>query len=329
MNELSRPELSNRLLAQVVEASTDFVGVCDLDYYPVYVNNVGLSMVGATLDQAVKVPVPEFFVPEERDFVRHEVLPTALEKGRWRGEVTLQHAKTGRPIPILYNVFRLDDPDTGQPTHLATIIRDLTEEKEHQAQRDALLSELNHRIKNILANMQAVASHTLRHATSLEHFQETFSGRVAAIAHAHDLLFNEPEMGADLAALIERQVCPYADGREGRLNLEGPPVRLTPDMTHGIGLVLHELATNAAKYGSLGSDAGRIDVSWEIDGGGETNCVRLVWREKDGPRVKSPDRIGFGSRLIESMMVHSLKGSADFAFEDRGLVVRLSFARPD
>ena len=118
----------------VVETSPDFVGISDVDGRPIFVNSAALAMVGLTWDEMLETRVAEYFVPEERDLVRTTVLPCVLDRGRWSGELTFQHFKTGARIPVLYSVFRIDDPDTGQPTHFATITRDLTEQKRNNAE---------------------------------------------------------------------------------------------------------------------------------------------------------------------------------------------------
>lgn len=141
---LSTPVL--RQLDLVVRHSPDFIGVSDLEGRPVFVNEAAQRMMGSTWDEMIATPVIEYFVPEEREFVSEVVLPTVLREGRWEGELTFGHLKTGRRIPVLYNVFRLDDPETGEPVHVATITRDLTLQKQQETE----LQEARRRVEAVL-----------------------------------------------------------------------------------------------------------------------------------------------------------------------------------
>lgn len=126
---LQKSEEQSRLLSLVVQNSPDFIGVSDINGMPVFVNKAALQLIGATWEGVLETPVPDYFVAAEQPFVRDVVLPTVLRKGRWSGELTFRHWQTGQSIPVLYNVFRVDDPTTSEPTHFATITRDLTEQK--------------------------------------------------------------------------------------------------------------------------------------------------------------------------------------------------------
>ncbi len=200
---------------------------------------------------------------------------------------------------------------------------DITERRAVEAQRELLLGELNHRVKNLLATIRGMASHTLRHADSLPAFRRAFDGRLAAIAAAHDLLVDDAVHGASLEELVQRQIGPYVSIDGVRVSSEGPALALAAGPAHTLALVLHELTTNATKHGALSVESGRLAIAWrpvDLDG---LPAVELHWAESDGPPVTPPTRRGFGSVLIESSLAHSLGGEAELDYAPTGLRARL------
>jgi two-component system CheB/CheR fusion protein len=167
-----------------------------------------------------------------------------------------------------------------------------------------MLSELSHRVKNTLAVVQSIAAQTIRTSQSAEDFTERFEGRLQALAKAHRLLL-DPWEGADIQALAREQLEAHLGGDGTRLRLDGGPVRLGPEVAVPLGLVLHELATNAAKYGAWSKPRGRVELSWTDGERRGKPTVKLTWREVDGPLVSTPGQSGFGSRLIESAIPNS------------------------
>lgn len=213
----------------------------------------------------------------------------------------------------------------GKPYRFIGVFYDITERKRAEMHEKMLLRELSHRVKNSLATIQALASLTSRNATSLNQFRETFIGRLHAIAAAHDILTSANWIGASLKELVERQVCPYASvGRgRGRVRLSGPRVILLPQQAQLLGLILHELATNAAKYGALSLETGEVDISWSLNG--EEPTVVLIWVEKGGPIVVPPEQSGFGTQLIQRSLESSLNGAVSLMYEPEGLRAELTF----
>ncbi len=221
---------------------------------------------------------------------------------------------------LTVNCVRSED---GQPQYFISIVEDITAEKAAEARQELLIGELNHRVKNSLASIQAMASHTMRSSEDMNEFREAFGGRLRAMAAAHESIFTGSELHADLADLVKRQLAPYAAEAGDRLALDGPPLQLDPQLVHALGLVFHELATNASKYGALSGPDGKIHVSWgakEHDG-----TIRLLWAESGGPRVKPADKTGFGSALINLTLEESLGGKVAFDFRPEGLGVEMSF----
>jgi two-component system CheB/CheR fusion protein len=218
-----------------------------------------------------------------------------LRNGSWSGE--LQHqAKDGRIVTV-ESRLQLESMD-GQRLVLEST-RDVTERKVWEQRQHLLLRELTHRVKNTLAVVQSIANQTLRHTRSREDFVDRFSARLAAFAAAHGLLVHSDWKGADFEALARVQLEPYAPDNPGRLHLEGPRTELPADLATPFGLVLHELAANAAKYGALSRDEGRVDLRWTIESRDHERVLHVVWREVNGPPRKRGARAGFGSMLID------------------------------
>lgn len=187
----------------------------------------------------------------------------------------------------------------------------------------SLVDELNHRVRNMLQVVSAVATHTLRRASSLEDFASVFSGRIRALARAHELVSVGGWAEVPLIDLITKELEPYVTGMD-RLTMSGTPVQLKPKAALALGMVLHELATNAAKHGALSANGGRVTIAWsEEDRAGMPRFV-LRWTETGGPRPDpSPARQGFGSELIEREVKHDLGGAIEMSFGETGLVAVL------
>jgi len=183
---------------------------------------------------------------------------------------------------------------------------------------DLLIEELNHRVKNTLAILQAIAVQTFRSATRLE--REKFEGRLGALAEAHNLLSTEKWQGSELAEVIKRVLQPYVLSNPERVKMFGPVVPLSPRLAVVLSMIVHEIATNAAKYGALSNDSGRVALDWEVLDVDGARKLRLIWTETGGPPVVAPVQRGFGSRLIERSARDQLGGEATVDFLPRGVV---------
>ncbi|MFT8245332.1 HWE histidine kinase domain-containing protein [Roseomonas sp. BN140053] len=189
------------------------------------------------------------------------------------------------------------------------------ERSQAREQQDLLMAELDHRVKNTLANIQALVRHTRSGAGSLEGFVHDFDRRIRAMAVAHSLLTNTRWEGADLRSLVEEELRPYRAAGAERAFVRGPALRLKPKAALAVSLALHELATNAAKYGALSSPAGQVSVSWGVRG----ENVLLDWVESGGPPVSPPKRRGFGSTVVERGLSYELGGTSEMNFDPAGL----------
>ncbi len=184
-----------------------------------------------------------------------------------------------------------------------------------------ILEELHHRIKNTLATVSAIASQSLRTATSIEHGQHAIEGRLVALGRAHDLLLQARWANASLEHTIRGATEPYVTIGSGRISIEGPDIRITSGAVIALAMTLNELCTNTTKFGALSVPAGRIEIVWKIDEEGQR--LHLTWSEKNGPTVHAPSRQSFGTRLIGTLG-QQLKGAVKLAYDATGFVYVLN-----
>jgi two-component sensor histidine kinase len=209
-------------------------------------------------------------------------------------------------------------------TGLAFAVRMATTIARGEMLHDLLIEELNHRVKNTLAILQAVAVQTFRSASRAE--REKFEGRLGALAEAHNLLSTEKWQGSELQDVVSRVLQPYLLNNPERMRKSGPSVPLSPRFAVVLSMILHEMATNAAKYGALSNDTGTVKLDWEVITEHAGPKLRLVWTEAGGPPVIAPVQRGFGSRLIERSARDQLGGEATVDFLPRGVVYTVTCA---
>lgn len=183
-----------------------------------------------------------------------------------------------------------------------------------------ILEELHHRIKNTLATVSAIASQSLRAATSLEHGQQAIEGRLIALGRAHDLLMQVSWANASLDHIVRGATAPYDSQGAGRFSINGPDIRITSGAVIALAMTFNELCTNTTKFGALSVPAGRAEIAWTIDD--EKQRLRLTWTEKDGPAVRAPTRRSFGTRMMRSLG-QQLNGEVQLAYEPTGFVYAL------
>ena len=203
-------------------------------------------------------------------------------------------------------------------TGLAFAVRMATTIARGEMLHGLLIEELNHRVKNTLAILQSIATQTFRSASKAE--REKFEGRLGALAEAHNLLSTEKWQGSDLHEVIARVLQPYLLNNPERVRISGPNVPVSPRIAVILSMIVHEIATNAAKYGALSNDTGTVTLDWEATTDNAKPKLRLVWAESGGPPVTAPVQRGFGSRLIERSAREQLGGEATVDFLPRGVV---------
>ncbi|WP_454761242.1 PAS domain-containing protein [Caulobacter segnis] len=211
--------------------------------------------------------------------------------------------------------------DDGKAHRFVGAVVNITDRKRSELHLRLLVNELNHRVKNSLATIQAIAAQSFTGERALPQAQEAFSSRIVALAEAHDLLTRENWEGAELHDVTERLAALH--GGPARFELSGPSIRLSPKTALSLSMALHELATNAMKYGALSTPEGRIRVVWDFAPEPGAARLDLTWTESGGPLVKPPTDRGFGSRLIERGLAAELSGSAAIDFQPEGVVCRI------
>ena len=210
----------------------------------------------------------------------------------------------------------------GRPRQVVGVNIDVTERKRVEEQQRVLLSELDHRVKNALATVSAVVTHTRQGSRSVGAFATALDGRVQSMARTHELLSASRWQGMSVAELVRRELAPYA--RSGNTEINGPEVMLKAEAGQVMAMVLHELATNAAKYGALSTRDGRVSIRWRLWPNGHSRShLMLEWREVGGPSVVAPGNSGFGTSTIRNVIPYELGGRADLAFAPEGVRCRV------
>jgi PAS domain S-box-containing protein len=280
------------------------------------VNEAMCAITGRTREQLVGSPLFQRTHPDDIDFDRDAYGKQAAgELGIYSVEKRLLRPD-GRAIWVAVRSAPVRDAQ-GHFLYAVRVVQDISEHKAAEERQKLLVGELNHRVKNTLATVQSLAAQTARHATSPEMFQERFEARLIALSKAHDQLTLRNWQDADLRETIRSAVSPYVGegASEGRVTLRGEDVMLRPRAALSLALVLHELATNAAKYGALSVPAGKIVLSWQM----KADLLVFDWREQGGPPVSKPEQRGFGTRFIEGSVASELNGKAQLDFEPGGL----------
>ncbi|TNC10198.1 PAS domain S-box protein [Methylobacterium terricola] len=312
----ARLRASEAFTARLLAASRDSIQVLSLDGTVQWLSEGGRAAAGRPDEDVIGTPWAASW--QDGDRVAAEVALAAARTGR-TGRFRAPSGPRDAPRWWDVVVSAIQGPD-GAPERLLAVARDVTEAQRAEEQQALLMQEMAHRVKNTLALVQAVAAQTLRSATSVDAAMEAFNGRLMALSDAHDVLIRGAWAEADLAAVVAGVMAPHIDALAGRFSASGPAVSLGPRAVLTLSLMLHELATNAAKYGALSSPAGRVAVTWALSGD-EAALLRLRWQESDGPPVAPPRRGGFGSRLIERSLVHSFGGRVGLRFPTEGVVM--------
>jgi two-component system CheB/CheR fusion protein len=206
--------------------------------------------------------------------------------------------------------------DSGRPRGAIAAITDITERNHAAAQREMLLGELQHRVKNVLATVSALATRMRRGTESIDIFTAAFLDRLKAMGTTHDLLSRRDWSGVDLAELLRSAIGGQLALNPEAIQIQGPPLLLRPNVAATLGMVFHELVTNAAKYGALSTQDGQIAVNWRIDDG---RRLALDWTERGGPAVAPPKEPGFGTTFVRRALEYEMEGSAEIDYAAEGL----------
>jgi two-component sensor histidine kinase len=221
---------------------------------------------------------------------------------------------------MLLNGRRLDHHDL-----ILLAIRDVTEQREAQHVQETLLEELRHRVNNILNNVRALAAHTRRSADTIEGFYEAFEARLNALSRAQDHLVKRPSEAVGIHEVVRAELDAVGAEEGQHFMLEGPEVRLSPRQVQALSMTIHELTTNAAKYGALSGDSGRIEILWRACQRENESWLNIHWRERGVTIPNTTPSKGFGTRIIEGNLPHMLAGTADLTFHPDGVACSLEF----
>ncbi|HET6726358.1 MAG TPA: PAS domain S-box protein [Gammaproteobacteria bacterium] len=314
-----RVERAAQQLAAIVESSDDAIISKDLNGIIQTWNKGAEHLFGYRAEEVIGEPIYILIPPDHTDEE-----PYILDRIRHGESVehydTVRQRKDGSLVDISLTVSPIKDA-TGTIIGASKIARDVTDRRQAERHRTLLVHELSHRVKNSLATVLSIAVQTQQNTTTQADFQTAFMARLIALAHTHDLLMQSDWSGATLRKLIETELEPYRRDGAPRWAIIGSTVQLDAKTALALGMALHELATNAVKYGALSDDNGRIEISWRVDvaeGGGV--MLRLFWLETGGPRIAAkPTRRGFGSRLIERGLKHELHARVRLDFDPEGV----------
>jgi PAS domain S-box-containing protein len=313
---LRESEQQLRWLASIVESSDDVIVSKNLDGIITSWNRGAERVFGYTAEEAIGQPIT-IVIPEDRQNEEHEIL-TRIRRGESIDHFeTVRQRKDGSLITVSLTISPVKNAE-GKIVGASKIARDITEQKRSQEQIETLAREAEHRSKNLLANVQAMVN--LSQANAVDDLKKAIEGRIQALANVHSLFVTTRWIGAELSTIARQELAPYSKTEEMRVRIGGPEVLLEPNAAQALAVTLHELATNAAKYGSLSVSNGQIELNWSHQ---DDRRLNLRWTERGGPPVRAPTRRGFGGRIIEQM-IGQLKGETRFDWRADGLVCEIT-----
>ncbi|AHM02981.1 Chemotaxis protein methyltransferase CheR [Roseibacterium elongatum DSM 19469] len=312
-----------RRLRTIQDSLRSFVGLLDTEGTLLEVNELALTRAGLHRDDVIGKPFWDcYWWGHDADLQARlrGWFDAALSGETIREECQVRMAE-GVLITIDFNLMPSRD-ETGRVVEVIPSGIDVTDWRAAEERKDTLLGELQHRVKNSLATVQSIMRFSARTAATKEVLIESLQDRLAAISRTHDALTRSDWSGKSLHEIISEEVAPYADAVSERLRIDGPDVLLPPDMALSVGLAIHEMTTNAAKYGALSAASGTVFVTTEAENGRLTS---LEWRERGGPPVNKPETKGFGSFLLERVLTNDLESTVDMQYAPDGLRCRIAF----
>jgi PAS domain S-box-containing protein len=315
--EVAFRESEQRLqwFASIVESSDDAIVSKNLDGIITSWNRGAERIFGYNAEEVIGQPIT-IVIPQDRQDEERTIL-TRIRRGERIDQFeTIRQRKHGSLIVVSLTISPVKNSE-GKIVGASKIARDITEQKRSQEQIATLAREAEHRSKNLLANVQALVN--LSQADAVDELKKAIEGRIQALANVHSLFVASRWIGAELTAIAKQEVAPYAATVSERVQLDGPQVLLEPNAAQAIALILHELATNAVKYGALSAGDAQIHLKWSETEG----QLNLRWMETGGPIVEPPTRMGFGGRIIEQM-IGQLKGKTRFDWRPEGLVCEIT-----
>ncbi|MGA6937411.1 MAG: PAS domain S-box protein [Pseudolabrys sp.] len=305
-----------RSLASIVESTDDAIVSKNLDGIIANWNRGAERIFGYTSEEAIGQPIT-MVIPADRQSEEREILTRIRRGERIDHYETVRRRKDGSLVVVSLTVSPVKNAE-GQIIGASKIARDITEQKRSQEQIATLAREAEHRSKNLLATVQATVR--LSQSETPDGLKRAIEGRIQSLANVHSLFVQTRWIGADLSTIATQELAPYSEENRRHVRIDGPPVVLEPDVAQTVAITLHELATNAAKYGALAVPDGELELQWSHDADGRLN---LRWTESNGPKVREPAHKGFGGRVIEQMIAQR-SGKMHFDWLADGLVCEIT-----
>jgi len=304
-------------MAAIVESSDDAIVSKDLDGVIKSWNSGAERIFGYTAQEVIGNSIT-MLIPPGRENEEPEILERIRRGERIEHYETVRQRKHGSLINVSLTVSPVKNAQ-GKIIGASKVARDITERKLSEAQITMLAREAEHRAKNVLATVQATVH--LSQSDTPEGLKHAIEGRIQALANVHRLFVESRWAGAEIQNLVKEELAAYSQDKETRVQIDGPNLLLEPNAAQAIAVTLHELATNAAKYGALSVSDGHVQVEWSREPNGR---LVLRWTENGGPPVKPPTRKGFGTRAIEGMIRGQVKGEVRFDWRAAGLACEIS-----
>jgi PAS domain S-box-containing protein len=316
VSERSRHDEIAQRLAAIVASSDDAIVSKNLDRIITSWNKGAERLFGYTAEEVIGKPIG-ILIPADRQEEEDSIIDRIRRGQRVEHYETVRQRKDGSLVEISLTVSPVRNA-RGEVVGASKIARDITARKKTEEQIALLAREAEHRAKNVLATVQATVQ--LTQADTPEALKQAIAGRIQALANVHRLFIQSRWMGADLHSVVSQELSPYCQEGDARARIDGPSLLLEPNSAQTIAVTLHELATNAAKYGALSVPTGKVEVEWSRAADGR---IVLRWIETGGPRVKPLTRRGFGMRVMESMIREQLNGEVRFDWRAEGLACEM------
>jgi PAS domain S-box-containing protein len=303
---------SNRRFEAALRGSPITVFEQDADLIYTWAYNPPL---GVALGDVIGRAESDVMTPSTADAVRAVKLEALAARAPRRAEVQIEVAGRAGWFDLRIEPITLRDGRAG----IIATSTDITAIKQHEHHLHVVMRELNHRSKNLLTIVLSLMRQTARGFELPPAFTVRMEERLGALANAHDVLASQNWRGADISAVLQGQLAHQLGAYPGRIHVQGPPVRLPPESAHYVGMALHELGSNAVKYGALAGDQGQVLVQWRLTAG-DVPELELQWREDCERPIPPPTRLGFGSTILQTLTPRALGGAADLIFEDEGFL---------
>jgi PAS domain S-box-containing protein len=314
---------SEAKLAGILAIAGDAIVSIDAEHRITLFNEAAVRMFGyaqsEVLGQTIDLLIPHRFHLAHRRHIEHFASGPDIARRMGERQEVVGRRKNGDEFPTEASISKLD---VGGERYYTVVLRDVTERKRAEMHQSLLISELDHRVKNMLARVAVVVMFTGEGRSTKEELLQALDGRIQALAHAHALLSQSRWKGVGLSEVVRHQLAPYVS--VANTTTGGPEVALTAAAAEAIAMVLYELVTNAAKYGALSTPQGHIAITWNRGAGGTSPASAIIeWREIGGPPVTAPTRSSYGTNLVRDLIPHELGGTVDLAFAADGVRCRI------